>query len=447
MKGEKDWGRPAGGECGGTVGTVLFMSVVPFVVGYFWLACDKFDCQVTETAIQWEKAIKYLMDALDQEVLTGFARIWNAFKIWGIWFALQVLLFLVLPAKTTLGAPTPKGHRLPYKCNGFLALLVSNIAYAVCSFYLEFFPASIVYDNWGSLLVVVNIFSFFLTGFAYFKAFVFPTNDDIKSSGSFGYDLFWGVELNPRIGPFDFKLFFNGRPGIAGWSVINLSFAAAQYRNYGYVTNSMVLVNVFELVYILDFFYNETWYLATLDIMLDHFGFYYAWGDNVWLPWMYSLQGLFLVTHPVQLSAPLVAAFVALNFFAYYVFRAVNNQKRYFRESDAQGKPYFIHGKKAEYITAHYKKPDGTTAESKLLVSGFWGLARHFNYFGDLCMALAWCLPTGFTHLLPYFYIVYMTALLLHRLHRDQLRCSSKYGQDWVKYCKRVPYKLIPYVW
>lgn len=31
----------------------------------------------------------------------------------------------------------------------------------------------------------------------------------------------------------------------------------------------------------------------------------------------------------------------------------------------------------------------------KLLVSGWWGVARHINYLGDLIMALAWCLPTG----------------------------------------------------
>ena len=36
-----------------------------------------------------------------------------------------------------------------------------------------------------------------------------------------------------------------------------------------------------------------------------------------------------------------------------------------------------------------------TTAGSKLLISGWWGTARHFNYFGDWLMALAWSLPCG----------------------------------------------------
>lgn len=57
-----------------------------------------------------------------------------------------------------------------------------------------------------------------------------------------------GVEFNPRIGKwFDFKLFFNGRPGIVAWTLINLSFAAKQRELHGHVTNSMVLVNVLQV--------------------------------------------------------------------------------------------------------------------------------------------------------------------------------------------------------
>jgi 7-dehydrocholesterol reductase len=39
-----------------------------------------------------------------------------------------------------------------------------------------------------------------------------------------------GIELNPRIGFFDFKLFHNGRIGIVAWTLINLSYAAKQYQ-------------------------------------------------------------------------------------------------------------------------------------------------------------------------------------------------------------------------
>lgn len=60
-----------------------------------------------------------------------------------------------------------------------------------------------------------------------------------------------GIEFNPRIGKwFDFKLFFNGRPGIVAWTLINLSFAAKQQELYGHVTNSMVLVNVLQVAWL-----------------------------------------------------------------------------------------------------------------------------------------------------------------------------------------------------
>ena len=71
---------------------------------------------------------------------------------------------------------------------------------------------------------------------------------------------------------------------------------------YPQVTNSMIAVNILQDIYVVDFFWNEGWYLRTIDIAHDHFGFYLAWGDLVWLPLMYTLQGFYLVFHPVQLS-------------------------------------------------------------------------------------------------------------------------------------------------
>lgn len=59
-------------------------------------------------------------------------------------------------------------------------------------------------------------------------------------------------------------------------------------------------------------------------------------------------------------------------------------------------------------------------------------------------MALAWCLPCGFDTPIPYFYFFYFAFLLWHRQGRDEHKCRNKYGDDWTKYCKLVPYKIIP---
>jgi steroid 5-alpha reductase family enzyme len=36
-----------------------------------------------------------------------------------------------------------------------------------------------------------------------------------------------------------------------------------------------------------------------------------------------------------------------------------------------------------------------TERGTRLLISGWWGVARHINYLGDAIMGLAWCLPCG----------------------------------------------------
>ena len=69
-------------------------------------------------------------------------------------------------------------------------------------------------------------------------------------------------------------------------------------------------------------------------------------------------------------------------------------------------------------------------------------------FFGrELSLTLAWTLPAGFGHLLPYFYFVFLTILLVDRSGRDDRRCRAKYGADWDLYCKRVPYKILPYIY
>jgi protein-S-isoprenylcysteine O-methyltransferase Ste14 len=66
---------------------------------------------------------------------------------------------------------------------------------------------------------------------------------------------------------------------------------------------------------------------------------------------------------------------------------------------------------------------------------------------GDLLMALSWSLPCGFGSLLPYFYPAYFAALLAHRERRDHIFCKRKYGSDWDRYCDRVRWRILPFVY
>lgn len=374
-----------------------------------------------------------------------------AISIFIVWILLQIFLalipdviHLIIPSYQggiKSGSISPGGYVYKYNINGFQAWLIS-ITLFIFGSYQQYFPATIIYDNWGSLLIVATIIAYLLTFIVYIKAHLFPNNiRDRKFTTSRFYDYFMGIELNPRIYNFDLKLFLNGRPGIIAWSLINLSFTAAQYKYSGFITNSILLVNYLQLLYVGYFFYRESWYLKTLDISHDHFGWMFSFGDLVWLPSMYTLQALYLVNNPIILPFWYLVLVSNIGLIGFLIFALSNNQKDEFK---SMGNSMKIHGRLVKSINCTYVTVDGHQHESKLLISGWWGLCRHINYTGDILLSLAYSLACGYTHIFPYFYVIYLTMLLVHRTIRDEAKCSAKYGKKWYQYCKLVPYRFIP---
>jgi len=264
------------------------------------------------------------------------------------------------------------------------------------------------------------------------------------------------------------------RPGLLGWIVLDLANAVAQYKNYGYVTDSMLITVICQSVYVFDGLYMEPAILTTMDIVTDGFGFMLSFGDVSWVPFIYSLQSKYLAVYPVHLGPWMGLTFAVLAT-GYYIFRSSNNEKNRFRTDPND--PAVAH---LEFIE--------TKAGSKLLVSGWWGTARHINYLGDWTLSWAYCLPTGLagyqiikstvmpvtvpeggkvmveshggplTVVFPgeaqgwgmiftYFFMVYFAVLLMHRERRDEAKCKEKYGADWNVYTKRVPSRIIPYIY
>ena len=100
--------------------------------------------------------------------------------------------------------------------------------------------------------------------------------------------------------------------------------------------------------------------------------------------------------------------------------------------------------KEVEVIEAKYTTDDRQVKETVLLLSGWWGVAHHFHYLPEIMAALCWSLPSLFDSPLPYFYAMFLTVLLLHRLRTDDRHCRQKYGVYWEEYCEFVPYKMLP---
>ncbi|KAB5558839.1 hypothetical protein PHYPO_G00021800 [Pangasianodon hypophthalmus] len=444
------WGRAWEVDWFSLTGVILLLCLAPFIVFFFVMACDQYQCSVSLVLLDM-----YNGDASPLSIWKQAPSFtWTAAKIYATWVTFQMVLYMCIPDVTHKvlpgyvggvqeGARTPAGLINKYQINGLQCWIITHALWVANAYHFHWFSPTIIFDNWIPLLWCTNILGYTVSIFVFIKAYLFPTNpEDCKFTGNLFYDFMMGIEFNPRIRKwFDFKLFFNGRPGIVAWTLINLSYAAKQQELYGHVTNSMILVNVLQAIYVLDFFWNEAWYLKTIDICHDHFGWYLGWGDCVWLPFLYTLQGLYLVYNPIQLSTPYAWAVLVLGLVGYYIFRSANHQKDLFRRTQGECK---IWGSKPTFIECSYRSADGGIHKSKLLTSGFWGAARHLNYTGDLLGALAYCMACSHGHLLPYFYIVYMTILLLHRCIRDEHRCSSKYGKDWKRYTATVRYRLLP---
>ena len=163
----------------------------------------------------------------------------------------------------------------------------------------------------------------------------------------------------------------------------------------------------------------------------------------VWVPSIYTIHSYFLVNHPVLLSWPTTALIIIAGFTCIYINYDCDLQRQNFR--GVGGTKVKIWGKDPEYISAVYVgKEDKKEHTSLLLLSGWWGLARHFHYIPEIGAAFFWCVPALFAYPLPYFYVFFLTILLFDRAWRDDARCGEKYGPYWKTYCKHVPYKVIP---
>jgi Delta14-sterol reductase len=359
------------------------------------------------------------------------------------WFLLQVFLERCLPCDLVEGTPLVNNTKLLYRINGHLAFWVT--------FLLIFFawpvwhdlsgtwqftsaPLHLIYHYYAELAFVTIFLCFGLSTYLYLSSFV---GDKILAKGGTSgipvYDFFMGRELNPRSlnGTFDWKEFCELRPGLIGWALLNMSCMVEQYRRLGYVSGSMILINVFQGIYVWDGLYQERAILTTMDIIHDGFGHMLVFGDLVWVPFTYSMQAKYLVKHDPHLSYFALLMIVLIHILGYTIFRGANSQKDAFRRNPND--PQLAHLK---YLQ--------TKRGTKLLTSGWWGVARKINYTGDWIMGLSWCLVCGFGSIVPYFYAIYFAILLIHRSIRDDHMCHEKYGEDWNTYKKIVPYRFLP---
>ncbi|KAI9027873.1 putative ERG24-C-14 sterol reductase [Hyaloraphidium curvatum] len=359
----------------------------------------------------------------------------QAFAAYIGWLAYMVALWFVLPGKWIEGIELRDGSRLKYKINAWPTFVVTMALIPAVVYLYGLGPLVWIADHYVGLATASVLYSFAQAAYLYASSFGEGRLLAVGgNSGNVFYDYWIGRELNPRIGDFDLKVFFELRPGLIGWLVLDFACAAKQYATLGYLTDSMWLVVLFQGYYVVDALWNEAAILTTMDVIMDGFGFMLTFGDLAWVPFTYSLQARYLMLYPKNLGYLATAAIVGVKLLGFAMFRGANNQKNAFRNDPN------------DPAVAHIKYIE-TEAGSRLMTSGWWGMARHINYLGDWLMGLAWCLPTGFDTPITYFYAIYFAVLLLHREGRDEHKCKHKYKKDWDRYCEIVPYRIIPGVY
>ncbi|KAJ3476990.1 hypothetical protein NLG97_g8961 [Lecanicillium saksenae] len=396
------------------------------------------------------------------------------------YYLFNLILYRVLPAIETNGTVLVSGGRLNYRFNTLYSNTFTLTLLAAGTFAQGAdFPVWVfISENYLQLLTASILISYAIATFVYVRSFSVKAgnaeNRELAAGGHTGnllYDWFIGRELNPRvtipiIGEVDIKEWCELRPGMMGWIILNSAWCAQQYRNYGYVTDSIICITVVQALYVVDSWWFEPAILTTMDITTDGFGMMLAFGDLVWVPFVYSQQTRYLSTHPLSLGPVGLAAMLSLIGLGFFIFRSANNQKNAFRTNPND--PSVAHLK---YIQ--------TKTGSKLLTTGWWGVARHINYLGDWIQSWPYCLPTGLAGYqimaagslaedavgafvmadgrqviqgsakgwaipITYFYVIYFAVLLIHRDRRDDEKCHRKYGDDWEKYKKAVRWRIIP---
>ncbi|CAK9168070.1 unnamed protein product [Ilex paraguariensis] len=285
----------------------------------------------------------------------------------------------ILPGKAVPGVTLSDGSRLHYHCNGLLSLLLLVVLLGI-GVRMDFVSPTVISDRGLELLSTTFIFSFLVTLVLYVAG---KKSHDPSSSlkphftGNLIHDWWFGIQLNPQFMGIDLKFFFV-RAGMMGWLLINLSVLARCIQEAN-LSQSMILYQLFCMLYILDYFYYEAYMTSTWDIIAEKLGFMLVFGDLVWIPFAFSIQGWWLLSNQVELTTAAVIANCIVFLIGYKVFRGANKQKHVFKKNPKApiwGRPPKVIG-------------------GKLLASGYWGIARHSNYLGDLLIALSFSLPCG----------------------------------------------------
>ena len=378
--------------------------------------------------IDW-LGIDHLFELSRTEAIAGF---FTPLAIFAVFFLAQ----FILPGKRVPGyVINPEtGQPRNYRLNGLLVFVIAEIVWALelTGMPRDWFYLSSIYAVAGgtvftTIMTIIGVFS--------------------QPQGKFKNPLLalWfgrAQELSFFNERFDVKMYFY----VVGGTMLSLnalSGAAYHYERFGEDSNPGVfLYAAFFTFYVLDYFIFERVQLYTYDLIHENVGFKLFWGGLVVYGWLFILPLWGMTAYPDPGFSPAwtsvwLIGTTALFLFGWGISRGANMQKYACKRWPDRK---FLGLIESEYIEA---------GDRKILCSGLWGVARHFNYLGEGFLALSIALVFGyFTNPWVWTYFVFIVSLFLYRQLDDDRHCAEKYGAEkWAEYQARVKYRIFPGVY
>jgi delta14-sterol reductase len=354
--------------------------------------------------------------------------------LWPAGICLAVLvLHLVVPARWVDGyvVDPGSGKKLRYRLNGIPVLVLSVAAWALaCRTGVIAWDAFWIhrFDMLAGACVLGLLFTL---------AIVLPATR--VPGRSLPADLYLGRLENPQWG--------NGRV-VAKMFLYLFGAVLLELNVLSFTARHLVLhpddpspglllyAGLFTF-FVVEYLTFEEVHLYTYDFMAERVGFKLGWGCLVFYPFFYCVGLWALAEAPnPQVGPAYLTAWVLLFFAGWTLSRGANLQKFRFKQ-DPRAKAF------------GFLEPRALSGGGKhVLTGGFWGLSRHINYLGEILMASALALVLGYPSSPgPWLYPLYYVLLLVPRQVADDRRCAERYGALWDEYCRRVPYRIVPYVY
>lgn len=378
--------------------------------------------------IEW-LGISHLFELTQTEAIWGF---FTPLAVFIVFFVLQN----ILPGRWVPGYVTnpDTGEPRKYRLNGILVYFIVLVLWAleITGMPRDWFYRSAVFAVAGGTVLAALIA---------LVAMLSQPRGEIKNP----LHAFWtGRSLEHSLfnERFDLKMYLY----VVGGTMLVLnamSGAAWHYDRFGDNFNPGVfLYTAFFTLYIFDYFIFERVQLYTYDLIHEKLGFKLIWGGLIIYGWLYILPlwGMAVYPNPEFSTAWSYVWLIGtglLLVFGWSISRGGNLQKYWFKRWPDRK---FLGIIEPEYIQA---------GDRKILCSGFWGAARHFNYMGEGFACFAIGLSFGhFTNLWAWTYFIFIVSLFTWRQRDDEEHCVEKYGQEkWAEYKARVNYRICPWVY